>query len=84
MLTADQRQQAVARLDQLADELGQIATWLSRSDEDQAAILIEEAWRDMMAASHVLTRRQRTRPPGWLSGEPYALYGPQRNGSSAS
>jgi hypothetical protein len=50
---ADQRQ-ALARLRELADELGMISTWLTRLDLDQPAIVLECAWRDLHAAAGLL------------------------------
>lgn len=82
-MQGEQREQAITRLDALCDELSKISTWLGRVDEDQAAILLEDAWRDLQAACHVLTRRERRHPAGWLGGEQYAEYGPQpKNGSA--
>jgi hypothetical protein len=52
----------------LADELGQISTWLAGfgPGEDKASIMIECAWKDAAAAAWTLERPVRTRPEGWL------------------
>jgi hypothetical protein len=71
------RDAAIAEIERISDTLSQLATWLGAQSEDQAAILLEDAWRDLNAAAHVLERRQRRYPQGWLSGQPYQLYGPQ-------
>ena len=77
-ITPEQAAQAVQRLEQIADELGAISTWLSLGDLDQPAIVLEDATRDVLAAAHQLQRRTRRYPAGWLNGEPYTQYGPQR------
>jgi hypothetical protein len=66
-LSAADRQQVLDRLAQLADELGQISTWLTGLDEDRAAIELEQAWQATAAAGWVLQRPARTRPEGWLA-----------------
>lgn len=67
-MQADERQAAIVRLEQLSDELAAISTRLGRDDEDQAAIVLESATRDVMAAAHILTRRQLAKgAPGGLS-----------------
>ena len=80
-MQAEEREAAIAELERVSGVLAQLATWFSGNDEDQAAILAEDAWRDLQAACHVLERRQRLRPAGWLSGRSYAEYGPQRPGN---
>jgi hypothetical protein len=67
-LTRADRGQVIAALERAGDELAQISTWLSRADEDKAAILLEEAWRDVSAAGWVLERPVRVKPEGWLTG----------------
>jgi hypothetical protein len=77
-LLQSERDGAIAQLDEISDQLAAAATWLSQKGLDQAAILLESSWRDVQAASHVLERRNRRQPPGWLGRQPYELYGPQR------
>lgn len=81
-LTAAERELAIAELERVADTLAKLSTWLGSRSEDQAAILIEDAWRDLNAAAHVIERRQRLRPAGWLGNGSYADYGPQRQAAS--
>jgi len=77
-ISPEHREWAVRRLEEIADELGQISTWLSLGDEDRAAIMLEESYRNIEAAAHVVQRRIRTRPAGWLNGHGYSENGPQR------
>ncbi len=76
-LNDQHRGQALAELERMADKLAQLSTWLGRLDEDQASIVLECAWRDLNATCHVLQRRERLHPAGWLSGGAYSEYGPQ-------
>lgn len=49
-LTRRDRLKALQRLEEMSDERGAISTWLSRLDEDKAAITLEDAHRDIAAA----------------------------------
>lgn len=62
-----ERAQAAEALDRIGDELAQISTWLSMADEDRAGIVLECAWRDVMAAARVIERPAQGRPRGWLT-----------------
>jgi hypothetical protein len=66
-LTRQDRLQALAMLETMADEIGLISTWLSKLDEDKAAITLEDAHRSIAAAAWALQTPLRTRPEGWLS-----------------
>jgi hypothetical protein len=66
-LTRRDRLQALQRLEEISDEIGQISTWLSRLDEDKSAIVLEDAHRSIAAAAWALQTPLRTRPTGWLS-----------------
>lgn len=68
-LNRQQLAQAKAELERIADVLGQLSAWLTTNDEDQTAILLEDAWRDITAAGHVLERRKRRYAAGWLGGQ---------------
>lgn len=61
------RAQALAALEQMADELGRISTWLTKADEDRAAIILEDAHRNIAAACWALSTPLRHHPEGWLS-----------------
>jgi hypothetical protein len=76
-LLQSERDGAIAQLDEISDQLAAAATWLSQKGLDQAAILLESSWRDVQAASHVLERRNRRQPPGWLGRAGYDVYGPR-------
>ena len=66
-LTRRDRAQALQRLEQLADEIGLISTWLSCLDKDKAAITLEDAHRDIAAACWAPSTPIRHRPEGWRS-----------------
>ena len=65
-LSRHDRRLALARLDALGGELSQIASWLTGLDEDQAAVALECAARDVFCACWVLDRDARSRPGAWL------------------
>jgi hypothetical protein len=67
-LTRADRRQAVARLDELAAEIAQIASWLDRygADADKASVLLECCARDLSASCWILRPADHTRPDGWL------------------
>ncbi len=69
-LTRADRRAATARLDELASEISQMATWLDRygDDADKASVLLECAARDLLAAAWVIRPADHTRPQGWLNG----------------
>ena len=52
----------LARLAELDCELAEISTWLTGLGEDQVAITLECAARDVAAAGWVLERPLRARP----------------------
>jgi hypothetical protein len=69
-LTASELGQALAVLDAIGDELGQIGTWLAKLDHDQASMLLQDAWHSVATAGWVLERplrdaqrQQRTERP---------------------
>jgi hypothetical protein len=66
-LTRRDRLQALAMLEAMADELGLISTWLSKCDEDKAAITLEDAHKSIAAAAWALSTPLRHHPEGWLS-----------------
>jgi hypothetical protein len=66
-LSRRDRLQALARLEEISDEIGAISTWLSRLDEDKSAIVLEDAHRSIAAAAWALQTPLRHRPEGWLS-----------------
>jgi hypothetical protein len=66
-LSAADRHQVQQRLDELAGELGLIASWLTNLDLDRPAIVLECCWRDLHAAADLLEPRPRIRPAGWMS-----------------
>jgi hypothetical protein len=65
-LSRRDRRLAVAMLDRMGTELADIASWLTGLDEDRAAVALECADRDVMAACWVLDRDARSRPDAWL------------------
>lgn len=76
-LTRRDRLQALQRLDELAAEIGQISTWLSKADEDKAAIVLEDAHRSIAAACWAIQTPIRHHPEGWLSRGNGPPNGPQ-------
>jgi hypothetical protein len=58
-LTASDLGQALAALDRIGDELGQIGTWLAKLDHDQASMLLQDAWHSVATAGWVLERPLR-------------------------
>ena len=60
-LSDQHRRMALARLDQLAAELGQLATWLDSGGEDQVAELADYAARELAAAALLLGAPLRRR-----------------------
>jgi hypothetical protein len=74
-LTQADRRLALARLGELADEIGLIASWLTGLDQDRAAIMLECAYRDLYAASWALERPIRHAPEHWTA--PDGQQGPQ-------
>jgi hypothetical protein len=68
-ISVQDRVQALSRMEQLAAELGMIATWFGLHDEDQAGVLLESASRDVLAACYAAEaplRRSVTRIlPSW-------------------
>jgi hypothetical protein len=72
-LSRADRKAAVARLDELAAEIAQIASWLDqhgdlRQDADRASTLLECCSRDLAASCWLLRPADHTRPEGWLEG----------------
>jgi hypothetical protein len=55
-LAREHRAMVLARLGEIELELGQISAWLDAQGEEKASILTEDAWRDIMAAQHLLER----------------------------
>ena len=66
-LTLADRRLVLQRLEEIADEIGLIASWLTSLDEDRSAILLEDAYRDLYAACWALERPARLRPEGWTA-----------------
>lgn len=71
-LTRADRKAACARLDEMAAEIGRIAQWLDRfgstaQDADRAAVILECAGRDLLAACWMVRPADHTRPDGWLN-----------------
>jgi len=68
------RVQVLAELSRIETTLAQMAGWMDDQDAERVAVLLEDAWRDVCAAQHLLDRdpRQVLRmvPNGW------ALVGP--------
>jgi hypothetical protein len=63
-LTVADRREVVDAIERINGELGQISTWLTGLDEDQAAIELEHAWRATAAAGWLLERPLRARSAG--------------------
>ncbi len=61
---------AIARLEEISEELGMLSSWLSRSGEieDKAGILVEDARKDLDTACWALSKPAHTRPEGWPAG----------------
>jgi len=55
-LSQADRAMVLARLAELEDELGQISAWLDQQGCEKPSILVEDAWRSIMAAQHLLER----------------------------
>ncbi len=62
-ISIHERVQAVDRLEALAWEANQIASWLSRADFETEADFIESAARTLLAACHLLNRPFRADAP---------------------
>lgn len=68
-LTRQDRLQAAGRLDDVADELDTIASWLDKhgDDCDRASVLLECAARDLRAACWIVKPADHELPDGWLA-----------------
>ncbi len=68
-LTLRDRRLVLDRLDQLARELGDIASWLALLDQDHAAIRVECASRDLESAAWQLSTPTRLRLSVGVNGQ---------------
>jgi hypothetical protein len=55
-LTREDRRAALAELVRTEETLAQMAGWLDDHDEERAAILLEDAWRSVLAAGWMIER----------------------------
>lgn len=74
-LTLRDRRAALDRLDQIARELSDIATWLGMLDQDHASIRVECAARDAEAACWQLETPTRLRLSVGTNGQQPPLGG---------
>lgn len=51
-----ERTAALAELAAIEHTLNEMAVWLGRCGHEQAAVLLEDAWRDVLAAGALLDR----------------------------
>lgn len=56
MLTQHDRVAVLGALRRIEAELGQIAPWLDDNEHERAAVLVEDAWRDLLAAQALIDR----------------------------
>ncbi len=71
-ISLHERVQAVDRLEAMAWEANQIASWLARSDIETESDFIESAARTLLAACHLLSRpiRADAPPERWQQDPP--------------
>jgi hypothetical protein len=51
-----ERMAALAELRRIERVLAQMAPWLDKHRQERVAVLLEDAWRDVCAAQHLLDR----------------------------
>ena len=59
MLNQHDRVAVLGALQRIEAELAQIAPWLSAQDHERASVLVEDAWRDVLAAQALIDRDVR-------------------------
>jgi hypothetical protein len=65
------RGQALAELERIAHTLTQMSEWLGHAGEERAGAMLEEAWKNVVAAGWLLQRnpaRTAALPPGQAPG----------------
>ncbi len=71
-LSQSHRQMAIAELERIEETLSQLSAWLDGLGLEQPAILIEDSWRNILAAQRLLQRDPAARARlvhGRLSGD---------------
>ena len=56
-ITLHDREKALAELERIAHTLTQMSEWLGGSGEQRAGAMLEEAWKNVVAAGWLLQRR---------------------------
>jgi len=68
-ITPQDRGQALAELERIAQTLTQMSEWLGWAGEERAGVMLEEAWKNVLAAGWLLQRTPaRALPPGQAAG----------------
>jgi hypothetical protein len=70
-VTPHDREQALAELERIAYTLTQMSQWLGSAGEQRSAVMLEEAWKNVVAAGWLLQRnpaRTAALPPGQAPG----------------
>jgi hypothetical protein len=67
-LPVQHRVLVLAELERISFTLADISTWLSHNDADAAAVMLEDAARNVAAAGWVLETPIRPRIPGAIAG----------------
>jgi len=65
------RGKALAELERIAHTLTQMSEWIGNSGEERAGAMLEEAWKNVVAAGWLLQRsptRTAALPPGRAAG----------------
>jgi hypothetical protein len=69
-ITPHDRGQALAELERIAHTLTQMSEWIGNAGEERAGAMLEEAWKNVVAAGWLLQRNpaRTALPPGRAAG----------------
>ena len=78
------REKALAELERIAHTLTQMSEWLADAGEERAGAMLEEAWKNVVAAGWLIQRQPARTPVPAYHRPPAALEGPKhRRGAAA-
>jgi hypothetical protein len=83
-VTPHDREQALAELERIAYTLTQMSQWLGSAGEQRSAVMLEEAWKNVVAAGWLIQRQPARAAVPAYHRPPAALEGPKHRRAAAA